>query len=311
MYRDRLPQLDADRPFLADAGLETELVFHHGFDLPAFAAFALLDTERGREALRSYAQSFVDLARRHETGAVVEAATWRANVGWMEAAGYGLGDLARVNRQAVALVAALRDGAGVPVVVSGCLGPMGDGYAPTEHLSAAEAEARHRVQVDVLAETEADCVTAMTMTTAAEAIGVARAAQAVGLPSVVSFTVETDGRLPSGETLGEAVRAVDDATGGAPAYYMINCAHPSHFLDTLDGEWTARVRGVRANASTCSHAELDEAETLDEGDPADLAAGYRQLAERLDLAVVGGCCGTDVRHVAAIADALLDPRAVV
>jgi homocysteine S-methyltransferase len=305
MYRDRLPQLDADRPFLADAGLETELVFHHGFDLPAFASFVLLDTDRGRDRLQTYYRSFVDLARRHQTGVVLEATTWRANVGWIEATGYALRDLERVNHQSIELLAALRDEADVPVVVSGCIGPMDDGYSPAERLAAAEAEVRHRVQIDVLADTEADCVTAMTMTYADEAIGVARAAAAAGVPSVISFTVETDGRLPSGETLGEAVRAVDDATGAAPAYYMINCAHPTHVLGALDGGWTARVRGLRANASTCSHAELDEAETLDEGDPDDLAARYGRLADRLDLAVVGGCCGTDLRHVAAIADVLL------
>jgi homocysteine S-methyltransferase len=88
---------------------------------------------------------------------------------------------------------------------------------------------------------------------------------------------------------------------------MVNCAHPEHFADALDGEWTSRIRGLRANASRKSHAELDEAETLDTGDPADLAARYADLRAKLpQLELLGGCCGTDHRHIAAIAEAWRD-----
>ena len=301
-----LPQLSPSRPFLSDGGIETDLVFHHGIDLPAFAAFVLLDRDGGPDALRAYYRPYLDLARRHGTGLVLETPTWRANADWGRALGYGPRALARVNRDAVALVRALADEAlDVDVVVSGCVGPRGDGYIVGETMTAPEAAAYHLAQVAAFAEAEADLTTAMTMTYAEEAVGFVRAAESVGLPSVVAFTVETDGRLPSGQTLADAVRLTDDATGGAAAYFMVNCAHPTHFEHVLDGDWTGRVRGLRCNASACSHAELDAAESLDEGDPAGLAVGYRQLAERLDLAVVGGCCGTDVRHVAAIAEALL------
>jgi S-methylmethionine-dependent homocysteine/selenocysteine methylase len=121
-----------------------------------------------------------------------------------------------------------------------------------------------------------------------------------------SFTVDTDGRLPTGQTLGDAVAEVDAATGGAPAYYMINCAHPTHFDGALAARarWVDRMRGLRANASTRSHAELNESTELDVGNPAELGAQYAALRRRLPrLNVMGGCCGTDDRHMAAIAEA--------
>ena len=311
--RLKLPHLAAPRPYLSDGGLETDLLFHHGIDLPDFASFVLLDSDDGRAALRAYFAPYVDLARQYGTGLVLETPTWRANADWGRRLGYGPEALDRVNHDAVAFLAEIRDEADdVPVVISGNVGPRGDGYVPDAAFTARQAEAYHRTQVEAFADTEADLVTAMTLTTVEEAVGFARAVEAVDMASVVGFTVETDGRLPSGVPLGDAVRQTDVATGGAPAYYMVNCAHPSHFLDALDGDWVVRVRAVRANASACSHAELDEAEVLDEGDPAALAADHVRLADRLPrLAVVGGCCGTDVRHVAAIADALLAPALAV
>jgi len=307
-FRSGLPQLDADRPYLTDGGLETDLVFHHGIDLPAFAAFPLLDSEEGLETLSTYAREYLTLARDIDTGFVLGGLTWRANADWGEVLGYSAADLDRVNRDSIAALAKLRDEFDDEVsaiVLSGCIGPRGDGYVPGNQMSAAEAEAYHRPQIETLADTEADMIEALTLSYVNEAIGIARAAKAAGIPSVISFTVETDGRLPSGQTLADAVRQLDAETDAAPAYLMINCAHPTHFLDVLDGDWTQRIRAIRANASTCSHAELDEAEVLDEGDPGQLASAYRELAEVLDLAVVGGCCGTDVRHVGAISGALL------
>ncbi|HET6546833.1 MAG TPA: homocysteine S-methyltransferase family protein [Solirubrobacter sp.] len=302
-YRDRLPQLDAD-VFLTDGGIETVLIFHEGLELPAFAAFTLLDD--GIETLRRYYEPYARLAREHGVGFVAEAPTWRASPRWAAELGYSLAELDALNRRAIALMGELRRDDGPPVVISGCVGPCDDGYDPAERLSAEAAEAYHAIQVGTFADTEADMVTAITMTYAEEAIGVARAAARHGLPAVISFTVETDGRLPSGQPLGEAIAQVDAACGDAVAYYMVNCAHPTHFDSVLAGPWLERVRGVRANASARSHAELDEATELDAGDPDDLAARYADLAERLPrLTVLGGCCGTDHRHIAAIAGACL------
>jgi S-methylmethionine-dependent homocysteine/selenocysteine methylase len=301
-----LPQLEGDL-FLTDGGIETSLIFHQGLDLPEFAAFVLLDNEEGLDELRRYYEPYVSLARESGTGLVLETPTWRASPGWAARLDVSPEKLDWLNRRAVALMEELRRSAGDnPVVISGCVGPEGDGYRPAKLLSADAARAYHATQIGTFADTAADMVTAITMTYADEATGVAQAASDAGLPSVISFTLETDGRLPNGQGLGEAIQAVDEATDGAPAYYMINCAHPTHFDDVLatDEPWRDRIRGLRANASTMSHDELDEAEELDDGDPADLGARYAALRSRLpNLNVLGGCCGTDHRHVAAIRDA--------
>jgi S-methylmethionine-dependent homocysteine/selenocysteine methylase len=194
---------------------------------------------------------------------------------------------------------------GTPVVVSGCIGPRGDGYDPGAIMTVEEAEAYHGRQAQALASAGPDLLSAITMTNVNEATGIARAARSVGLPVVISFTVETDGRLPTGDTLAAAIGAVDAATNSYPAYYMINCAHPTHFADAIDADaaWAKRIGGVRANASRCSHAELDAMTELDAGDPDELAELYRTLRDRLPgLNVLGGCCGTDIRHIVAIAE---------
>lgn len=312
LYRNRLPQLD--RPdFLSDGGLETSLVFLEGFELPCFAAFPLLVEPEGRAVLRRYFAPFLQKARREKHGFVLDTATWRANPEWGAKLGYGPKDLEKAQNTAVAFAVDLRrDYATVatPIVINGVVGPRGDGYKVDARMSADEAADYHSAQIGAFRDTEADMVSAITMTYPEEAVGIALAAQANGLPSVISFTVETDGRLPSGHTLGEAIAQVDAATRRAPAYYMINCAHPSHFEDALipDAPWLDRIGGVRANASSLSHAELDAATELDAGDPTALARNYRELRSRLRrLSVFGGCCGTDHRHIAAICDACLAP----
>ena len=307
MYREHLPQLDGDL-FVTDGGIETTLIFHQGLDLPAFAAFDLLKDDAGTEELRRYFTPYAELARDRGVGLVLESPTWRANPDWAQEIGYSLEELDAFNRKAIALMDELRDesGSGRPIVISGCIGPQSDGYSPQTMLSADEAQTYHSTQIATFADTAADMVTAITMTYADEAIGLTRAAVEHGLPVVVSFTVETDGRLPNGQSLREAIEEVDAATGSAPAYYMINCAHPTHFEDVLEpgADWVERIGGLRANASTKSHAELDEAEELDEGDPVDLGRRYAALREKLPrVTVLGGCCGTDHRHVTQICDA--------
>jgi S-methylmethionine-dependent homocysteine/selenocysteine methylase len=307
MYRERLPQLDGGL-FVTDGGIETTLIFHRGLDLPEFAAFDLLKNDDGTEQLRRYYEPYARLARERGLGLVLESPTWRANPGWAKRIGYSAAELDAVNRKAIALMEELRteyEGS-APIVISGCIGPEGDGYAPDTMLTAEKAERYHATQIATFADTAADMVTAITMTYAEEATGVARAAARARLPAAISFTVETDGRLHSGQTLSGAIQQVDNATEGAPAYYMINCAHPTHFEDVLadGGSWVSRIGGLRTNASMKSHAELDEAEELDEGDPADLGARHAALKERLPAVnVLGGCCGTDHRHVDAICSA--------
>jgi S-methylmethionine-dependent homocysteine/selenocysteine methylase len=307
--RSRLPQLEG-RLFLTDGGIETTLIFQDGFDLPYFAAFPLLQTERGVEALRRYYRRHASIARDHGVGFVLESATWRANPDWGVRLGYSARELDDANRAAIDLLHELRrelETDRSPMVISGCVGPRGDGYQAGAVMTPAAARAYHAAQIRVFAEAGADLATAITMTNSGEAIGIVRAARAERLPVVISFTVETDGQLPSGETLAEAIAAVDGETEGGPEYFMINCAHPTHFADVLAAGtgWAGRIRGVRANASTRSHAELDEAATLDAGDPSDLARRYQALRTWFpQINVLGGCCGTDHRHIERICEEL-------
>ena len=309
-HRDHLPQLDGDL-FLTDGGIETTLIFHDGIDLPLFAAFDLLTDDEGTEALRRYFRPFVELAHDANAGFVLESPTWRASPRWAAEIGHSPEQLDELNRKAIALMEELRaegESGGAPVVISGCVGPQADGYDPEVILEAEAAQDYHSTQIETFADTAADMITAITMTYPNEAVGVTRAAAAAEMPVAISFTVETDGRLPNGQGLGEAIEEVDRQTGDRPAYYMINCAHPSHFDEVLDqsAAWAQRIQGLRANASTLSHAELDEATELDDGDPKDLGARYTALREKLPrLNVLGGCCGTDSRHVAEIRDSWL------
>jgi S-methylmethionine-dependent homocysteine/selenocysteine methylase len=298
----QLPQLNAPL-FLTDGGAETTLIFDDGIDLPDFAAFPLLGDPDGHAALTRYFERYAGIAERDGTGIVLETATWRANADWAARLGYDDERLEAANRKAVDLLLDVRQRFAIPVVISGCVGPRGDAYRPESIMTREEARDYHSPQIRTFADTPADLVTAMTLTNVPEATGIVDAAREASAHVVISFTVETDGRLPSGETLGDAIEAVDRDTNGYPAYYMVNCAHPTHIAPALDpdAEWTKRLRGIRANASKLSHAELDEAEALDRGDPEELADDYRKLRERFPrLTVLGGCCGTDHHHIDAI-----------
>ncbi|HWK64418.1 MAG TPA: homocysteine S-methyltransferase family protein [Rhizobiaceae bacterium] len=301
-YERQLPQLGGEI-FLSDGGIETALIFQEGLELPCFAAFHLLRDKEGTAALRNYYARHAAVARDNGLGFILESATWRASPAWGEKLGYSPAELDDANRKAIALLHELKrefETERSPMVISGCVGPRGDGYDPRKLMTPQEAETYHARQIGVFAAAGVDLVTAITMTNVSEGIGVARAAQAAKLPVVVSFTVETDGRLPTGDSLKEAIEAVDAATNARPAYFMINCAHPTHFARQLrsGGTWVDRIRGLRANASDRSHKELDEATELDAGDPVELGSQYRALRERFPkINVLGGCCGTDERHI--------------
>jgi homocysteine S-methyltransferase len=304
-----LPQLNGET-FLTDGGIETVLIFEQGVRLADFAAFPLVRSGHGRDLLRAYYEPYLDIATAHGAGFLLGTPTWRASADWGERLGYSAVDLAEANRQAASLLRVLRatrpDGG--RILIEGVVGPRGDGYAVGQTMTAAQAEAYHLAQIEALHGGGVDLVCALTMTYAEEAVGLVRAAERVGVPVAVFFTVETDGRLPSGQRLGDAIDHVDADTDGAAAYFGINCAHPSHFAHVLEeGEpWLSRLRGLRANASRKSHAELDSSDELDAGDPDELGEDYRALRGRLPgLSVLGGCCGTNHRHVEAIGAATL------
>ena len=307
-YRSQLPQLKGGL-FLTDAGLETDLIFNQRVEIRQFAAHTLLPDTAGRAALANYLRGFLRLADEHDAGLILDSQTWKAHAHWAPDLGSTVSELEAANRDAIRFIAMLRDefkGNCRPIVLNGVLGPRGDAYSPEAKIAANEAESYHAQQIGWLADTQVDMITALTYTQSGEAVGVVRAARKVGLPVVVSFTVETDGRLPGGESLGDAIRSVDDATSGEAAYYMVNCAHPDHFFGELSyADWGRRIRGLRCNASRLSHAELDGCEELDDGNPEELSAQYHALLSTMPwLNVFGGCCGTDLRHVSRIARAV-------
>ena len=313
-YRNNLPQLSGSF-FIADGGLETTLVFHEGVELPYFAAFDVLKTKEGTDRILAYKQRFIALAKKIGTGLVLHGCTWRASPDWGSKLGYSLDELAKVNQRSVDLMVALRwehETQRTPIVLSAVVGPRGDGYQVGNAMTAKEAQDYHRFQIGIFADTEADLVSAFTLTYAEEAIGIVRAAKAAQLPCVISFTVETDGKLPSGQSLKDAIEQCDRETAGGPIYYMINCAHPTHFEAELmkSGAWRERLRGLAANSSKRSHAELDSSPDLDIGNPAELGEDYRRLRTFLpQLTVLAGCCGTDHRHVEEICAACVPAEA--
>lgn len=306
----------ADGFFLSDGGIETTLIFHDGIELPLFAAFVLLDDDAGRAKLVKYFERHIAVAREHELGFILESPTWRASKDWGAHLGRTEADIARTNSEAIYLMRTLRnkhESAVSPLLISGCVGPRGDGYVPGNVMTPSEARNYHRLQVKAFADAGVDMVTAITMNNTPEALGIVLAAREVDVPVVIAFTVETDGKLPTGQSLGDAIAEVDSETGGFPTYFMVNCAHPDHFEDVLrrGGDWLNRIGGVRANASRMSHAELDESEVLDDGDPVELGQDYLRLLELLpNLRVLGGCCGTDHRHVDAMGRACVYKSAV-
>ncbi len=288
---------------VTDGGLETDLIFNRGIDLPEFAAFPLVDTEEGRAALKDYFAGYLDIAVRAEAPLLLETPTWRANPDHGAAVGYDAAALDRVNRRSVELLAEVAGGRADELVgwqVGGILGPRGDGYIAAGGVDPSEAAGYHRPQLAAFAAAGAERATVLTITDVGEGVGIAQAAADVGIPVAIGFTVETDGRLPDGTALGAAVAAVDGAA--APAYFLVNCAHPTHITQALDGgAWQQRIGGLRVNASTMSHDELDAAEELDDGDPQQLAVDQRPLLDAFpNIEVLGGCCGTDARHVAAM-----------
>lgn len=309
-YRNTLPQLDGQL-YLTDSGLETTLVFHEGIELPHFAAFDLLKTTDGEQLLKAYYRKHAVISIENKVGFILESPTWRASSDWGKLLGYSDAALDVINQQSLEMLDELRaelETADSPMLISGCIGPRGDGYNPKEFMTAQESEQYHSQQIRSFASSVADIVTAMTISYPEEAIGIVRAAQAENIPAIISFTVETDGKLPNGSTIQEAIETVDSATGYAPLYYMINCAHPTHFDKELagDGTWLHRIKGLRANASCKSHAELDESTELDDGDPVELGNQYSQFKQNLhQLNIFGGCCGTDHRHVEEICRASL------
>lgn len=305
----KLPH-ETDDLFLTDGGTETWLMYKRGFELPEFSAFHLLNDEQATKALREYYCAFAEIAVKLGTGFIFDSLTYRASRDWGHLLGYSDAALADMNHKCLDLYRHCAAEAGLAedkIVISGCIGPKGDAYKTHAGLTADQAEAYHHEQIATFKAAGAHIVTALTLNATDEAIGIARAAATENLPSVISFTLEKDRKLRSGETLQQAIEAVDSATDNMPAYYMINCSHPVDFGPALAKEpWANRIGGLRANASSLDHGTLCQLGHLEEGNPEELAAQYRDLKNSYpQMNVFGGCCGTDYAHVEKIGNALL------
>jgi S-methylmethionine-dependent homocysteine/selenocysteine methylase len=299
--------------YLTDGGLETTLIFHEGLELNHFAAFELLSHKPGRDVLKNYFRTYLNLASRFNTNFILEAPTWRASTDWGVKLGYSVTEMNMINDMAISFLRGIQTQYSLHTIISGNVGPRGDGYVASSCMQPAEAKEYHLDQVATFAKAGADVVSAFTINYSDEAIGIVRASKIVDMPVVISFTLETDGRLPNGETLRDAIEKTDAETGNYVYYYMINCAHPEHFKETLksNSKWKQRIWGIRANASSKSHKELDESATLDAGDKWKLAEGYTELLQLLpNLRVIGGCCGTDHTHIEEVCRCLLQKEAV-
>jgi homocysteine S-methyltransferase len=307
-YRHDLPQLNGGI-FIADGGVTAALVFQEGLDLPHFASFVLLEDPKGLLRYRAVLENYLKIAREHRIGIVLETPTWRANPDWGAKLRYDAGALKAVNIAWVNYLVDLRsewEMPGMPCVINGAIGPRGDGYK-AGNMNSEESQAYHDAQIAAFANSEADMVSAFTLTNISEAIGIARAARMHAMPCMISFTVETDGRLVTGKSLREAIETVDRETDQYPLYYSINCAHPIHFEQAFEagGPWLQRIGCIKANSSKKSHADLDNSDALDAGDPIDLSQRLRAIRRALPaLKVLGGCCGTDHRLAAAICEGL-------
>jgi homocysteine S-methyltransferase len=319
MSAEELSQALTSKPFLTSGGIETYLLFLQGVPLREFCAFELIDDEAGWSTMeRAFLRPILDAAAASGFGFISDCLAWRASRDYVDRLGHSAAGVAGVNKRLVARMRRSIDewrAAGgerakaCPVVLAADLGPRGDGYAVGAGgpLPVDAAYGYHVEQVRALADADVDLLVALTMTSVNEALGVVRAAREHRLPVLVSPTVETDGSLPDGSALGDFVARVDEATGGYPVAYIVNCAHPTHLEPTLrraadaGAPWLRRFRGLRTNASAKSHQELDEATELDRGDVAELVERMKTLKDRYGFTILGGCCGTDAEHMQAIA----------
>ena len=302
-YRNNLP-LDQRKFFLTDGGMETDFIFHHGIDIPHFATFELLKDPAMEQKIEDYFIQYFDIAKKYNAGFILGGLTWRANNDWGGKFGYTTPEAVdQINKKVIGVFENMRrrhETADMPIIISGSLGPRGDGNDPGNLMTITQAQHYHSSQIRSFYESGADIVSALTMTNVDETIGIVLAAKEMAMPISVSFTVETDGKLPTCETIKDAIEKVDIATEDYAEYFMINCAHPTHFANILRGDenYLNRISGIRANASRCSHAELDEASELDDGNPHEFGLEYKEILDHSShIKIIGGCCGTDHRHV--------------
>lgn len=294
--------------YLTEGGQETELMYKHGHELPEFAMYPLLDDARAVADLTTMYERYLEVAAEQGMVALMGGLDYRASPDWAAKLGISPEGLEDFQLRCIGFLRDVaRPFAGqVPeILFAGIVGPRGDAYGREHTMGADEAEDYHSVQLRTLREAGVDLVSAMTFNSVPEAVGLARAAAAAGLPLSLSFVVDTSGRLRTGPTLRKAIEAVDEQAGDArPDFFGINCAHPLEFEPALypAGDWLRRLRSLRPNASAADKISLCQIGHLEAGDPGELGRQMGALAGRLPhVDVWGGCCGTWDDHLRAIA----------
>ena len=300
--------------YLTEGGQETEVMYRHGFDLPEFAMFPLLDQPDAVEVVRAMYSAVLDTAERHGCAVLLGGLDYRASPDWAGLIGYDPTALAAMQTRAIEFLREVSDPYRdrLPDVrIAGIVGPRGDAYQVNPTITADESEEYHSVQLATLAASGVDLVEAMTFNNVDEAVGLARAASSAGLPLSVSFVLDSDHNLNGGPSLKEAIESVDAAAGSdRPAFYGINCSHPFEFMPAIEsGEWFKRIRCLRPNAAAADKISLCTLGHLEEGDPVELGSLMGQLAaDYPHIDIWGGCCGTWDKHLDHIARSVTSAR---
>jgi len=300
------PPQNRGRFYLTEGGTETELMYKHGFELPHFAMFPLLDNPKAVSKMREMFRSYLDVAAEHDFCALMGGLDYRASPDWGDLLGYSPASLSDANLQSIEFLRELANeySSQVPeILIQGLIGPRGDAYERNETISENEAEDYHSVQLETLKKANVDSALAITFNNIPESVGVARAAAKIGVPLAISLTLDSNSKLHSGPSLADAITAIDEQTNQAPEYFLINCSHPLEFEPAIEpGDWIQRVRGVRPNASKMDKMALCQIGYLEDGDPEELGRLCGDLARQYPhMDIWGGCCGTWDNHLNEIA----------
>jgi homocysteine S-methyltransferase len=300
-----LPPQSDDLIYLTEGGFETELMYLHGFELPCFAAFHLLDSTKGYQAVRDLYARVCDVAAAESTGLLLGWLNYRASPDWGAKLGLSPEALRAATLRSIAMLADLRKSYAGQVphfAISDAIGPRGDAYGTGGAITEAEAEDYHSVQLETLKHSDVDVIWAATQNNVPEVIGMARAARALGLEIAVAWSLNAESRLSSGPTLAEAITRTDAAVPGVVAWHSLTCSHPLEFTPALTpGPWTDRLRCIRPNAAAMDKIALCKLGHLEDGDPVELGRQMGDVARRYPaMDIWGGCCGTDHRHLSEI-----------
>lgn len=305
MTHDFPPRLD-DRIYITEGGIETEILYKWGFELPEFSMYPLLDNADAMKTIHAMFDRVFAAAAAHDAGIVLAGLDYRASPDWAEKIGYSRDQLDAFIHRNIAFLKGRREAHADrvrDVYIAATCGPRGDAYGTGGTITEDEAEAYHAFQIAASKAAGADLVIGITFNNIPESIGFVRAAQDVGIPVGISLTLTPEGVMRSGPSLQQAVEEIDAATDGAAAWFGTNCAHPVEFEPALNGgAWTDRLRYVRPNASKMDKIALCKLGHLEDGDPEELGGQMADLKRRFPQAdILGGCCGTDERHLGEIA----------